>query len=115
MHTSGAEGVGTQEQVQINVSSLLTSTSDAIGILQGIRMFRMERNEEFLRLMLQHISLLYTEHVMLRRAPPLDLHWRSPDYQQLLHLTLRISAETPALAHVIDPACSPFCDQRAFL
>ncbi|KAK9847291.1 hypothetical protein WJX84_002718 [Apatococcus fuscideae] len=82
---------------------------------QGIRLFRMERDETFLRLMLQHISLLYTQHVIPRRAPPADLHWQSPAYQQLLHLTLRISADTPELAYMPDPAASPTCDRRPFL
>ena len=84
-------------------------------MLQGIRLFRMERSEPFLRLMLQHISLLYTQHVIPRRAPPLDLHWQSPDYQQLLRLTLKISADTPELAYMSAPVASPTCDRRAFL
>ncbi|KAK9850983.1 hypothetical protein WJX84_009134 [Apatococcus fuscideae] len=82
---------------------------------QGIRMFRMERCDQFLRLMLQHVSLLYTHHVIPRRAPPADLHWRSPDYQQLLHLTKQISAECKELGYLPNPAASPTCDRRAFL
>ena len=49
--------------------------------LQGVNLFRMARDDVFLRLSLRRISHLWRDHVLRGHPPPADAWWSDPDYQ----------------------------------
>jgi len=48
---------------------------------QGVNLFRMARDDVFLRLSLRRISHLWRDHVLRGHPPPIDAWYSDPDYQ----------------------------------
>ena len=85
------------------------------GCFQGITIFRMQRNDEFLRNMLYYVSIFYGSHVKPGIPPNVNFFSNLPGYAGFLQLSLKIARGTPAVVHIAYPAKAPACDRRAFL
>ena len=82
---------------------------------QGITIFRMQRNEEFLKSMLHFVSKFYTSYVQPGILPPVNMLFDTPGYCAFLHLALKIARETPEVMHIAHPALAKGSDMRTFL
>ena len=78
--------------------------------------FRMWRDEEYLRIMLGYLSIFYTSFVLKRQPPPSNLFLNHPDYQHFLQHTLALSQGAEVVLHV-PPEAMPQAlgDLRTFL
>ena len=85
--------------------------------MQGINVFRMARDDAYLRQMLTMLSRFYTTHVLPGKQPPPDMFARLPEYQQLLASSVRVARGTALLAHIPSErlAPPPGADRRPFL
>ncbi|KAK9803266.1 hypothetical protein WJX72_002943 [[Myrmecia] bisecta] len=76
-------------------SALLVSRSAT----KGMTLFRMARDDSYLRQMLAIISRFYRTYVRRNCRPPYNMFSERPDYQQFLRHTASLARETPALLH----------------
>lgn len=86
-------------------------------LLQGLTVFRMWRDEEFIRDMLHFVSRVYTEHVLPDWPPPVNIFWGLPEYEQFLDRTNALANGATIVTQVPAAAVqrSSGSDQRAFL
>lgn len=82
---------------------------------QGINVFRMQRNEEFLRLMLHFVSIFYTSFVLPGVQPTANMMIDLPGYASFLQLSLRLARETPIIMHIPKPAIARESDMRTYI
>lgn len=78
----------------------------------------MQRDEAYLRLMLQYVSKLWVQYALPASSspPPHNIWWNEPGYQALLSRTVALARATPLLAHIAEPAVHPDAvDERLFL
>ena len=94
-------------------SALLVSRSAT----HGVRVFRVARDDAYLRLMLCVLSELWTEHVARRRPPPPDALGRLPQHGELLRRTQAIARAAQVVRDVPeeDMPTVPKRDLRFFL
>ena len=83
---------------------------------QGLTVFRVWRDDEYIAAMLSFISRLHMQHVLPRRPPPADLFMHLPEYQAFLQRTgsLAASAE-PVLTLPAQDLVNPSTEQQTFL
>lgn len=77
--------------------------------------FRIQRDEGYLRAMLQCVSRLHKQHVLPRCEPPRDPWWALPEYHAFLDATRVLAASAALVMQVAEPALPPGCDLRPFL
>eukprot|EP00899_Mesostigma_viride_P022999 jgi/Mesvir1/3884/Mv19836-RA.1 len=105
---------------QLQMEMLAAKASSAVLVLntatKGMYLFRMHRNDEYLRLLLHFISLFYTRHVLKGVPPPNNIFTDNKEYHKLLKLTCSLARSITFLERVEEPACvSTCCDHRLFL
>ena len=83
--------------------------------MQGMTVFRLQRDERYLRALLACVSRLHTQHVLTGAPPPLNPWWQLPDYHAFLDATKAVAASADLVATVEAPAPPPGCDLRPFL
>jgi hypothetical protein len=83
---------------------------------QGMTVFRVWRDDDYIAAMLGFISRLHMQHVLPRRPPPADLFSHLPEYQAFLHRTgsLAASAE-PVLTLPAHDIVNPSREHQTFL
>jgi radial spoke head protein 9 len=79
--------------------------------------FRVWRDDEYIKAMLGFISRLYTEHVLPGQEPPPDLWARLPDYGAFLRRTAAMAEAATVVARVPaeEVVRAAAGDKRAFL
>jgi len=83
---------------------------------QGLNVFRVWRDDAYLKVMLDFISTLYTVYALNNRSPPTNIFMDLPEYQRFLQQTVAIANGAELVLHVpADETHSPKNDQRAFL
>ena len=78
----------------------------------------MQRDEVYLRLLLQYVSKLWVQFALPAYSPPPppNIWWNEPDYQALLSRTVALARTTPLLSHIEEPVAHPDAlDGRLFL
>lgn len=80
-----------QAQSGVGMFTTALQLCDAYAALQGIRVFRMQRHEEFLRQMLCTVSQLYTKYVRADKMPPINMFYEQAAYQQFLKTTQQVA------------------------
>ena len=83
---------------------------------QGMTIFRMWRDDDYLRSMLGYLSIFYMSFVLKQQPPPRNLFLTQPEYQQFLQHTLALSQGADVVLHV-PPEAMPQAsgDLRTFL
>ena len=86
-------------------------------MLQGLTIYRMWRDEEYIQAMLGFVSRVYTQHVLLGRPPPVNMFWGLPEYASFLAHTIALADGAAVVAHIsaADVAHSSCADLRPFL
>ena len=84
---------------------------------QGLTIYRMWRDEEYIQAMLGFVSRLYTEHVLAGRPPPANIFWGLPEYRHFLERTVALADGATVIARVpsAEVQHAAGADQRAFL
>lgn len=104
---------------QLQLQMLCSGTPSALlasrSATKGIRVFRMARDEVYLRQMLAVASRLWTAHVLLRCPPPADAYTSMPEYGAFLQRTVQIAHNAEVVAAVADCEIAPCADRRPFL
>ncbi len=77
-------------------------------------MFRMPRDDDYMRTLLTVVSRLYTEHVLLSQPPPTDGFSGWDVYAQLLSRTTQLAREAVLLTHLTAPAFAAETEARLF-
>jgi len=62
---------------------------------RGMNVFTVERNDEYIHLMLLFIQKFYQQYIVTKIQPPDDLFFDQEEYQRLLELTLKIAEVQP--------------------
>lgn len=92
-------------------SSLLVSRSATLGM----RVFRVHRDDEYLRLMLTIIQRLYERHVKPRQPPPAEAFSRLPEHGLLVRRTIQIASSAEVVLEVEDEEVVPGADMRLLI
>jgi hypothetical protein len=105
---------------QLQLQMLCSGTQSILlvsrSISRGLNIFRLRRDDEYVRLMLTVVSQFYTKHVLPRRPPATDAFAKSAQHQKLLSLTRKLA--TTARVVSVDAAQVDCCyleDDRFFL
>lgn len=85
--------------------------------MQGLIIFRVWRDDEYIKAMLDFVSHLYTSYVLPGKDPPTNIFMNTPEYSSFLQQTSAIAEAATVVAQVppeevVRWHCS---DQRAFL
>ncbi len=93
------------------------SCSKTCAHVQGLTIYRMWRDEEYLKAMLDFVSRVYTQHVLLGRPPPGNIFWGLPEYKKFLERTIALADGAAVVARVPSGEVqhAPGADVRAFL
>lgn len=84
---------------------------------QGLTIYRMWRDEEYIQVMLGFVSRLYTVHVLPGRPPLANMFWGLPEYCRFLEHTVALADGAAMIAHVppAEVQHAANADHRAFL
>ena len=77
--------------------------------------FRIQRDERYLRDMLHCVARLHTAHVLPHSVPPLDPWWERPEYHAFLDATKALAASAALVTPAEELPAPPGCDPRPFL
>jgi len=101
-----AEGLRPDHVPQVQWEMFVTDTRQNYFIsssaLQGSNVFLIERDDQYIELMLQFIADFYRDFVLTRRPPGTDFFWEKAKYEELLQRTLLI-CERAAIHQRIPP------------
>jgi hypothetical protein len=90
------ERVAVEWVPQLQLQMLCAGTPSALlasrSATKGIRVFRVARDDVYLRQMLAVASRLWTAHVLLHRPPPADVYASMPEYGAFLQRTVQAGA-----------------------
>ncbi|EFN52793.1 hypothetical protein CHLNCDRAFT_138438 [Chlorella variabilis] len=92
-------------------SGLLVSRSAT----KGMRVFRMQRDDELLRLMLLVISRLWQQHVLPGRPPPADVYASWHEHHDMMRRIREVANEAALVVATEDMRHMPGGDSRWFL
>ena len=67
-------------------------------LLQGLKLFRMLRDDRYLEAMLSIVSNFYTLHVLPAQPPPANMFFQLQSYQAFLHSTTHVAASAAPVA-----------------
>jgi hypothetical protein len=105
---------------QLQLQMLCSGTQSILlvsrSISRGLNIFRLRRDDEYVRLMLTVVSQFYTKHVLPRRPPATDAFAKSAQHQKLLSLTKKLATTGTVVS--VDAAQVDCCyleDERFFL
>lgn len=84
-------------------------------LMQGMNVFRIQRDEGYLRAMLHCVARLYSAHVLPVSAPPLNPWWELPEYHAFVNATRALAASAALVASADELPPPPGCDARPFL
>ena len=65
---------------------------------QGLKLFRMLRDDSYLQAMLSIVSSFYTLHVLPAQPPPANMFFQLQSYQAFLHSTMNVAASAVPVA-----------------
>ena len=84
---------------------------------KGMRLYRVQRDDAYLRILLAVVSRLWREHVLPRRPPPPDLFKSWDTYHSRVRQTVAAARRATLLLAVAegDLAAPPRADPRPFL
>ena len=84
---------------------------------QGLTIYRMWRDEEYIQVMLGFVSRLYTVHVLPGRPPPANMFWGLPEFSRFLEHTVALADGAAMIAHVppAEVQHAANADHRAFV
>ena len=68
-------------------------------LLQGLKLFRMLRDDSYLQAMLSIVSSFYTLHVLPAQPPPDNMFFQLQSYQAFLHSTMNVAASAVPVAY----------------
>ena len=67
-------------------------------LLQGLKLFRMLRDDSYLQAMLSIVSSFYTLYVLPAQPPPANMFFLHHSYQAFLHSTINVAASAVPVA-----------------
>lgn len=89
---------------QVQLEMICTGTRSALLAMQsmtfGIRIFRIERDDDFIALMLRRVSRLYTSFVLKGREPPMNWEVNSPEHRAMIGAAIRIAQGATIYDHI---------------
>jgi len=89
---------------QVQLEMICTGTHSALLAMQsmtfGIRIFRIERDDDFITLMLRRVSRLYTSFVLKDRHPPMNWEVNSPEHRAMIGAAIRIAQDATIYDHI---------------
>ena len=88
---------------------------ETITVLQGMRIFRMNRHEQFLQQMLWTISHLYKKYVRTDSSPPVNMFFEQAAYQQFLGTTLHVAESVQVISDLDYQTLPDVHDSKMFL
>ena len=104
------------EPVHLAQAHTHTRIDDAWPAWQGMTVFRMWRDEAYLRAMLGYVSIFYTSFVLAQKPPPGNIFLELPQYQQFLQHTLALAHGAEVVMHIPPEQMPPGTgDPRTFL
>ncbi|XP_004343918.1 hypothetical protein CAOG_07194 [Capsaspora owczarzaki ATCC 30864] len=89
-----------QLQLQMFVANVQSALYISVSATRGLNIFRVMRDDEYVRLLLRLVHFTYKHCVVDGNEPVEDLHAGRPELRQLVQRTLAISRSTPILEHV---------------
>ena len=89
---------------QVQLEMLCTGTRSALLAMQsmtyGIKIFRVERDDDFIASMLRRISRLYTTYARKGKDPPMNWEVRSIEHKKTVGAAVRLAGAATVYDHI---------------
>jgi len=89
---------------QVQLEMLCTGTRSALLAMQsmtyGIKIFRVERDDDFIASMLRRISRLYTMYARKGKDPPMNWEVRSIEHKKMVGAAVRLAGAATVYDHI---------------
>ena len=105
---------------QLQLHMICSGTSSALllnrSALRGLRIFRVKRNDAYIRAMLQVLSIFWRQYVLSRRLPPKDVFADLKEHHDMIKMTKLIIENAEVVMDVsAEQLLHPKGDRRLFL
>eukprot|EP00891_Asterochloris_glomerata_P001895 jgi/Astpho2/1895/Aster-00415 len=88
-----------QLQLEMLAAGVYSALVVSRSATQGLKLFRMLRDDSYLQAMLSIVSSFYTLHVLPAQPPPDNMFFQLQSYQAFLHSTMNVAASAVPVAY----------------